>query len=232
MTDLHHRPVDSAVLRFAINLGNPVLAFTSQSGEPSGISVALAKRIANALGLEAEFKTYPSAGNVVKAAETGEWDIGFLARDPQREDTLRFTESYITIQGTMMVTEGSRFESVTHVDTAGVMINVGKGAAYDLWLTRNTAHAQLNRLRSSQEAIDVFLQGEGDMVAGIRQPLEKTAASNPGYRVLPDNFTQINQAVCVPLTDDRFFQRVASLVSQLKTSGGIESLINENMNNN
>lgn len=220
----------STALRFAINLGNPVLAFISPSGEPEGISVALARRIAQALGAEAQFTTYPTAGSVVAAAQAGEWDIAFLARDPARAQTLRFTESYITIQGTMMVAAEADVRSVAQMDSEGLTINVGKGAAYDLWLTRNFSRAVLLRQASSQAAIDAFLNGEGDAVAGIRQPLEKAARQNAGYRVLEDNFTQIEQAVCVPLGDERYFAEIAGLINQLKESGEAERIINENMN--
>lgn len=221
----------SPVLRFAINLGNPVLAFIDKSGNPCGISVALAHRIAGELGTSAQFKTWPTAGSVVHAGEKGEWDIAFLARDPQREESLRFTESYITIQGTMLVHTGSAFDSVAQMDREDVIINVGKGAAYDLWLTRNFTRATLNRLGSSQAAIAAFLSGEGDAVAGIRQPLDKTALQNMGYRVLVDNFTGIHQAVCVPAGDDRYYQPIAALVGRLRESGEIERLISKNMNN-
>jgi hypothetical protein len=43
-----------------------------------------------------------------------------------------------------------------------------------------------------------IINGEGDWVAGIRQPLEKAAQENPQFRVLPDSFSQIHQAICVP----------------------------------
>ena len=222
----------ASVLRFAINLGNPVLAFIAPSGEPQGISVALARRIAQALGAEAHFTTYPTAGSVVAAAQSGEWDIAFLARDPERAKTLRFTEGYITIQGTMMVAADAGAESVTQMDVNGMAINVGKDAAYDLWLTRNFSRAALLRQTSSQAAIEAFLNGEGDAVAGIRQPLEKAARQNAGYRVLEDNFTQIEQAVCVPLGDERYFTEIAGLIDSLRESGEIVPLINANLNEN
>lgn len=225
MPDTHR----STALRFAINLGNPVLACLSPAGEPQGISVALAHRIARTLGAEAVFVTYPTAGSAVAAAQAGEWDIAFLARDPDRARTLRFTASYITIQGTMMVAGNAGVRSVTQMDSEGMAIVVGKGAAYDLWLSRNFSRAALLRQASSQAAIDAFLKGEGDAVAGIRQPLEKAARENAGFRVLEDNFTQIEQAVCVPLGDERYFAEISGLIARLKESGEMTRLINDNM---
>ena len=217
------------VLRFAINLGNPVLAHSDAAGQPGGLTVALAERIADALGYQAQYRTWPTAGDVVSAGARGEWDIAFLARDPQRETTLRFTDSYITIQGTMLVRAEAAFTTVRQMDEAAISINVGKGAAYDLWLTRNFTQAKLNRRGSSQAAIAAFLHGEGSAAAGIRQPLEETARQHSGYRVLQDNFMQIHQAVCTPLGDRRFDTALAALVIHLKQTGEMAQLIDANL---
>ena len=212
-------------LRFAINLGNAVLAKTLPDGQPGGITVDIAKKIAGALQCEPQFITWPAAGKVVDEAQNDRWDIAFLAIDPQREEVLRFTQPYITIQGTVLVKATSPWHSVEQMDRAGVTINVGKGAAYDLYLTRQLCHATLNRLGSSQEAITAFLHGEGDMAAGIRQPLERAAAENAGYRVLPDNFGQINQAICVPHHHHDLYQKIVGLLTQWQADGSIQQII-------
>ncbi|MCX3310994.1 transporter substrate-binding domain-containing protein [Pantoea vagans] len=230
--DKNENPVtQKPEIRYAINLGNPVLAYINDNGELGGISVELAKRICSKIDRRPKFIVYHSAGEVVKEARAEKWDVAFLAQDPEREKIIRFTESYITIQGTVLVHQDAHFLSVKDINTPGVVINVGKGAAYDLWLSRHYTHADYNRLDSSKKAIDMFLQGQGDMAAGIRQPLEKTAALNPGYRVLKDNFTQINQAVCVPLPAKDFLPILSRIVKDMKVSGEMDSIITSNLNN-
>lgn len=216
-------------LRFAINLGNAVLAKELQDGSPGGITVELAHKIATEWGRTAQFKTYPTAGKVVDDAQKGLWDIAFLAVDPQREEVLHFTQPYIQIQGTVLVNESSPWQSVAQMDKTGVVINVGKGAAYDLHLTRQLKNATLNRLSSSQAAIDAFLNGEGDMAAGIRQPLERTAAQHAGYRVLPDNFGQINQAICVPRGNEQRYQNLVALLTRWQAEGSVQQIIDREL---
>lgn len=216
-------------LRFAINLGNAVLAKTLPDGAPGGITVDIAHKIAAALGRSARFVTYPTAGKVVDDAQRDRWDIAFLAVDPQREEVLRFTHAYITIQGTLLVREESRWQSVAQMDKPEVVINVGKGAAYDLYLTRQLQHATLNRLASSQAAIDAFLKGEGDMAAGIRQPLERAALEHAGYRVLPDNFGAINQAICVPRPQATLHQRLTDLLTQWQQDGSVQQIVDHHL---
>lgn len=219
----------SQPLRFAINLGNAVLARQTTAGEPAGITVELARRIAADIGREAQFITYPTAGKVVEDAEKGVWDIAFLAVDPKREETLRFTQPYITIQGTALVKAQSPWQSVAQMDKPGVVINVGRGAAYDLYLTRELEHATLNRLSSSQAAIEAFVNGEGDMVAGIRQPLEQTAAQHAGYRVLEDDFMQIAQAICLPRQQDTLYNTVVEKLTRWQTEGIVKEIIDSEL---
>lgn len=111
------------------------------------------------------------------------------------------------------------------MDRPATTINVGQNAAYDLWLTRHLQHASLHRLPSSQEAIDAFLAGEGDMVAGIRQPLEATARQHAGVRVLADNFTEIQQAICVARADVDRFHAVNDALSEWRADGSLLALI-------
>lgn len=213
------------VIRFAINLGNAVLAKTLPDGTPGGITVEIANRLAAELGCRPLQVVYPAAGKVVDDALNDLWDVAFLAIDPKREEILRFTQPYIAIQGTVLVKTESQWLSVDQMDQEGVVINVGKGAAYDLHLTRQLQHATLNRLASSQSAIDAFLNGEGDMAAGIRQPLERAAAENNGYRVLPDNFGQINQAICVPRKGSELYEKIKVLLSKWQQDGSIQRII-------
>ena len=220
---------DNSEIRFAINLGNAVLASTLPDGAPGGITVGIAHKIAAALGCQPQFVTYPTAGKVVDDAQKGRWDIAFLAVDPKREEVLRFTQPYIQIQGTVLVKAESSWQSVDQMDQPGVVINVGKGAAYDLHLTRQLQHATLNRLDSSQAAIDAFLRGEGDMAAGIRQPLTRAAREQAGYRVLPDNFGAINQAICVPRQQPSRYEKLVELLTQWQQDGSLQSIIDHHL---
>lgn len=218
-------------LRFAINLGNPVLTTLLPDGSPGGITVELAKKLATESQREARLVTWPTAGQVVDAALLDQWDIAFLAIDPAREDKLRFTPSYVTIESSLMVKKESRIQSVQEMDREGAAINVGKGAAYELYLMRMLKHATLRQYATSQEAIQAFINGEGDMVAGIRQPLEKAARENPQFRVLPDSFSQIHQAICVPRNATQHYEFICRCLSAWIADGTIADMVSHHIGN-
>lgn len=190
--------VPQGTLRAAINYGNPVLAQRGADGAPTGVSVALARALAERLGVPLQLITYDAAGKVFAALEQGAWDLAFLAIEPVRAAQIDFSEPYVIIEGTYLLREEDPARQVAELDRAGRRIAVGQGAAYDLYLSRTLTQAELVRASTSSAAIGWFVEQGLDAVAGVRQPLETYAAAHPGYRVLADSFTEIRQAMAVP----------------------------------
>lgn len=207
------------VLRAAINLGNPVLAQTGPGGEPQGVSVTLAGALAHELGVALELVTYDAAGKVFAALETGDWNVAFMAIEPVRAAEIAFSAPYVIIEGTYLVAQASPCRQVAELDRPGARIAVGKGAAYDLYLSRTLKHAQLVRAETSAAAITLFLEQGLDAAAGVRQPLVAAAAATPGYRVLPGHFTAIQQAMAVPRQKTAGAAYVREFVERCKANG-------------
>lgn len=186
----------NGILRAAINLGNQVLAqWNSASSEPGGVTVDLARELGRHLGVSVEFVLFDAAGKVVDAIASGAWDIAFLALDPKRAVEILFTAPYVIIEGTYVVRNSSPLRKIEDFDRPGVRIAVGKGAAYDLFLTRFLKHAELVRSDTSAGALDLFWDEGLEAAAGVRQPLEDFAKIHAGCRVINGRFTVIEQAM-------------------------------------
>ena len=139
----------SGTLRVAINFGNPILASKdAASGEPRGVSVDLARELGRRLGVPVQLVTYTAAGKVVEGIRNKEWDIGYFAIDPVRAMDTDFTAAYVVIEGAYLVRQDSPIRKNEEVDRAGNRIVVGKGSAYDLYLTREIKQAALVRWRA------------------------------------------------------------------------------------
>ncbi|TFW39716.1 transporter substrate-binding domain-containing protein [Pseudomonas putida] len=188
----------NGTLQVAINLGNPVLAQRGPDGEPQGVTVALARALAEELGVALEMRTFDAAGKVFAALEEGAWSLAFLAIEPVREAQITFSEPYVLIEGTYLVNCDAPYQRVEELDQTGLRLAVGKGAAYDLYLSRTLENAELVRADTSAGAVDLFIEQGLDAAAGVRQPLMKVAEADAKYRVLEGAFTAIRQAVAVP----------------------------------
>ena len=190
----------TGVLRASLNVGNPVLANLDKDGKPFGISIDLARALAEKLGVACELIVNETAGKSVATVEAGRADIGFFAIDPERGKDIAFTAAYVLIEGYYMVRTDSLISKNSDVDIAGKQAVVGKGSAYDLFLTRHLKNATIIRAESSQAVIPDFLAQHIEIAAGVKQQLEADTKGVTGLRMLPERFMVINQAMGVPKT--------------------------------
>ena len=208
-------------LRASINLGNPILARRDPAtGEAVGVSVDLARELAEHLGVGIVLLTFDAAAKSVEAVKGGQADVGFFAVDPVRSDGIRFTAPYVLIEGAYLVRQGSPLRDNAEVDRPGTRIVVGKGSAYDLFLTRELEAAQLVRTPTSPTVVDELLAQNADVAAGVKQQLEADAARVGGVRLLPGRFMVIEQAMGLPaMRGEPAAQALAAFVESAKASG-------------
>jgi polar amino acid transport system substrate-binding protein len=185
-------------LRAAINFGNPILANRGPGGAPTGVSVDLAQEAGRRLGVPVELVTFTAAGQVAEAMKAKSIDLGFFAIDPVRAADTEFTAPYVIIEGAYLVRAGSPLQRNEDVDRAGTRVAVGRGSAYDLYLTREIKAASLVRVPTSPQVVDDFLAQNLDVAAGVKQQLEADAKRVGGVRLLPGRFMVIEQAMGVP----------------------------------
>jgi polar amino acid transport system substrate-binding protein len=214
-------------LRVAINFGNPVLAQRGPSGEPRGVSAALARELAKRLNVPIDFVTFEEAGKVAEAASQDKWDIAFLAIDPTRATTIDFTPPYVLIEGTYLTRANSPLQKVEDVDKNGIRVAVAENSAYDLFLTRNLKHAKLMRGSNTAAAVAAFEQGKIDVLAGVRQPLETYARAQPDMRVMAGRFMSIQQAMCSPKGRETGAGYLRDFIEEMKRSGFVEKALTE-----
>lgn len=209
----------TGVLRAAINYGNPVLAQRNVNGSPAGVSAQLARALAEELNVAIEFVTFDAAGKVFAALTESIWDLAFLAIEPVRSAEIEFSHPYVIIEGTYLVRDASAYQTVAELDHLGARLAVGTGAAYDLYLSRTLTAAELVRAPTSAAAVEWFVEQGLDAAAGVRQPLEGFAIKNEGFRVLPDSFTEIRQAMAVPKGRTAGAEYVRAFLDQKIRSG-------------
>ena len=208
-------------LRASINLGNPILANRNAvTGEVFGVSLDLARALAQELGVAAELVVFDAAAKSVDAVKAGQADIGFFAVDPLRSDGVRFSAPYVQIEGAYLVRNASALTDNAQVDRAGIRVMVGKGSAYDLYLSRELKAATILRAPTSPAVVDSFMAENADVAAGVKQQLQSDAARIPGLRLLPGRFMVIEQAMGVQANRGEAAQTLLrAFVERAKASG-------------
>ncbi len=215
-------------LRAGINLGNVLLVTgATETGNPFGVSPAIAAALARNLGFSVSYWTYPSPGAVADAADEDDWDICLIAEDPKRAETIEFCGAYAEIEATYMVPAGSKLTSLEDVDKPGVRIAVSDRSAYDLYLSRVLKHAELKRAPGLTAAFELFCDHKLEALAGLRPALLENAATVPGSRVMDGAYTAVRQAIGVRPGNPAFAKAVKRFVAEAKSNGLVDGLINE-----
>ncbi|RUP29873.1 MAG: transporter substrate-binding domain-containing protein [Curvibacter sp.] len=212
-------------LRVAINFGNPILASRGERpGAPRGVSVDLAQEVARRLQLPVDWVELDAAGRAVEALRARQVDLGFVAIDPLRGADLDYTPPYVIIEGAYLVRSESPLIANDQVDRPGNRVVVGRGSAYDLYLSRALQQARLVRAPTSPAVVDQFLAEGMEVAAGVRQQLQAdmarlTATGAPALRLLPGRFMVIEQAMAVPKGRPAAQAWLRAFIEEMKASG-------------
>ena len=107
----------NGILRAGINLSNFLLVSSrGPDGAPEGISPDIARRIANALDLPLEFVTFERPGILADAAGKNVWDIGNIACEVERSQTIDFSDPYVLIEANFLVHQNANLHKNCDVD--------------------------------------------------------------------------------------------------------------------
>ena len=216
--------IPQRTLRVGINFGNALLATRDPiSGAPAGIAIDVARGLGRRLSAAIDIVSYTSANLMADAVHADAWDVAFLAADPARAGDIAFTSPYLEIEASYLVPEGSSARTVSDVDREGTRIAVSERSAYDLFLTRTIARAQLVRAPSVDASADLFFAQRLDALAGLTPLLVAVADSHPGTRVVSGRFTEIRQAIGMP--HGRPTADLEAFVRDVRSSGFVAAAI-------
>jgi polar amino acid transport system substrate-binding protein len=147
------------------------------------------------------------------------------AIDPVRAADMEYTAPYVIIEGAYLVRQGSPLRSNAEVDRSGTRVAVGRGSAYDLFLTRELKAATILRAPTSPEVTDFFLAQNLDVAAGVKQQLEADARRVGGVRLLPGRFMVIEQAMGVPKGRRAAQEWLSSFIEEMKSAGFVAAAL-------
>jgi len=223
-TTVRQQLLPAGHLRVGLNFGNVVLARRDGPGAtPSGVAVDVARELASRLQTTAEFIGYDDAGSVVDAAGKA-WDVAFVGIDPARAAAVAFTSPYVIVEAAYLVRADSSLRSLADVDRPGVKIAAGPRSAYGLFLSRTLKQAAMVPV-TGDAALAALQAGRVTAVAGLRSSLTVTATPTSGFRVLPGNFTGIEQGMAVAIANVAARDYLESFVAEIKRSGFVAAAI-------
>ena len=92
------------ILRAGINMSNFLLVTGKKAdGSPDGVSPDLVKQIALDLKVNYELIPFDRPGELADAVNDDIWDIGNIAYEPERANTISFTNPYVLIDANFLI---------------------------------------------------------------------------------------------------------------------------------
>jgi polar amino acid transport system substrate-binding protein len=185
-------------IRVGLIAVNPIFVTpNTPPGETRGLAVDIANELAKRVGVPMEPLRYATVGALVESAGKGEWDIAFLAIDPERASAMNFTEAYMFSGNTFLVPAGSTAQGIQDLDQPGKTIATLAKSAQEIWLKKNAKSATLVSASSPAAAYQMLREGKVDAVTSVALLLAEGAKQVPGSRVLASSYvdTPIGMAV-------------------------------------
>src|SRR3954466_9430207 len=220
----------SGTLR-AVYLGsNPAQAVQDRStGAIRGVAADLARELAKRIDVLVELKPAPNPQGVIDAVSSGAADIGFVAYEPSRAGTVEFSQTYMLVQQSFLVLDGSAIQAVADIDRAGQVIAGVRNDSITLYLKRKLRQATLLEVENNPSEIQRLLTGkEIDAFGANRQRLITLMKETPGTRILPDSLFGVPQTIIVLKGKADALTIINRFLDDARASGFLQNAITSN----
>ncbi|GLK76258.1 hypothetical protein GCM10008171_15120 [Methylopila jiangsuensis] len=193
------------------------------AGRPQGVTVDIARRMAEMAELPLDLVEHDSSGAIIAAAASGTWDVAFAPVDDERRAVVDFGAAHYLGESVHLLPEGSAIRALADVNRAGVRI-VGVENTATLRSARRTAPlATASGAATLDEALSLFRSGEADTLALGRESLMSLLPALPGARLLDEPFHFAATAVAAPKGRGAAIEIASALIEDMKADGVLRS---------
>ena len=213
-------------MRVGLIAVNPIFVTpNTPPGETRGLAVDIARELAARVGVAMEPLRYPTVGALVESAGKGEWDIAFLAIDPERAAAMNFTAAYMYTENTFLVPGGSTARGIEDLDLPGKTIATFARSAQEIWLKKNAKSATLVSASTPAAAYLMLKEGKVDAVSSAASLLAEGSKQVPGSRVLAGSFVDAPIGMAVAKGRPAAYAYAYQFIEEMNTAGTLRDAI-------
>lgn len=215
---------EGGVLRMGTNATFPPYEYVDENNEVAGIDADIAAAIADKLGMELEI-TDMAFDSLIPALQSDTIDIVLagMTVDPERAESVNFTDSYATGVQVIIVPEDSDIASPD--DLEGKNIGVQTGTTGDLQCTDAYGQEFVKQFDNGPLAVAALLNGQIDCVVIDNEPAKNYVAANEGLKILDTAYANEDYAAALAKEDTELYEQVNTAIQELKEDGTIASII-------
>lgn len=213
-------------LRVGMDLSYPPFETIGADGEPSGVSVELARALAAALGRPLAIENMPFTG-LIPSLQTGKIDliISSMTATPERARAVAFSDPYLTTGLGALVPHDSTAAALTDLDLPGKTIVVRQGTTGEVFARANIKQARILALEKENACVLEIIQGKADAFIYDQMSVFQNAKRNPGKaRALLAPLQKESWAVAIKRGDDALLAAVNAFLAEFRADGGFDRL--------
>lgn len=152
------------VLKVGMELMYPPFETKDDAGNPSGVSIDLAKAFAKSMGMEAQIENIAWDG-LIPSLQTGKVDviISSMTINDTRKEQVDFSNPYAKAYLALLVGKNSPVQQAEDLNQAGRVIAVKQGSTGDSYARKNFPNATVNAFDSENACVMEVSQGKADV---------------------------------------------------------------------
>lgn len=209
-----------------MELAYPPFEMTDQAGQPTGISVDLAKALGQYLGKEVEIQN-TSFDGLIPALKTGKIDliISSMTATPERAQSIDFSEPYLKTGLCLLVAKNSPIQSITDLDQPGRTVAVKQGTTGHNYAGKNLQKAKVLVLDMETAGVLEVVQGKADAFIYDQMSTYQNWKKNPDTtRPILKPFKEESWAVGIRKGNAELVTKVNQFLKDFRAKGGFEQL--------
>lgn len=218
------RPANELVV--GMDLSYPPFESIDPAGQPLGVSVDLAKALAESLGRPVRIENIPFTG-LIPSLNTGKIDciISSMTDTPERRTSVAFSDPYLTIGLALLAGKDSSISSPSEIDQPGRTIVVRQGTTGEVWARAHLKNAKILAVEKETSAVlevaqgraDAFLYDQMSVWKNAREQSEKT-------RAILEPIRKESWAIALRPDDEALRTQINEFLRGFRESGGFDRL--------
>lgn len=217
---------DENTLVMATNATFPPYEYV-EGDEIVGIDPEIAAAIAEELGMELQIEDV-DFDSIVAGVASGKYDMGMagMTVDPDRLESVNFSDSYATGIQSIIVKEGSPIQSVDDLSSS-TKIGVQQGTTGAQYAADDYGQDAVVNFNKGADAVQALVTDKVDCVIIDNEPAKSFVEANPGLKILDTEYAVEDYAICVAKDNDELLDKINDALAKLKEDGTLDEIINK-----
>ncbi|MEI6345123.1 MAG: transporter substrate-binding domain-containing protein [Verrucomicrobiota bacterium] len=217
---------ETATLVVGMDLSYPPFESINTHGEPSGISVEIARALGEFLHRPVRIESIPFTG-LIPSLLTGKIDliISSMTDTKEREKTISFSDPYLKIGLAVLAGKKSVLSGGGNLDESGRTIAVRQGTTAQVWAMEHLKVAKVLVLDKESSAVLEVIQGKADGFLYDQMSVWKNHQEHPNETAaLLDPVQSESWSIGLRPSDTVLLGQVNRFLKSFRSTGGFDRL--------